>query len=216
MKLLIEQEDISNVKNLIEESVGGKKYYIEGIFAQSEVRNRNGRLYPKQVMEKAIADYQPTITSKRSMGEIMHPNTPSINLERVSHLIESLTWDGNNVNGRARILTEMPQGKIAKGLIDEGVQIGVSTRAVGSLLERDGNKIVQGDLVLSTVDIVGDPSGPECFVNGIMENASWIYESGVWKQQELDAAKSIITRANSKELVEKQIKLFEWLLNNVK
>ena len=216
--MLFIREDIDKSEiEVVQEAVGDKKsLYIKGPFMQAEVKNRNGRIYPKQVLEKAVNDYLPKIELKESVGELNHPNTPNINPERVSHVITELHFDGNNVIGKARVLESFPMGKIVKGFIDEGLRIGVSSRAMGSLREVSGVNYVQPDLVIATVDAVHGPSGPECFVNGIMENASWIYESGVWKQQELDAAKSIITRANSKDLVEKQIKLFEWLLNNVK
>jgi len=221
MKLLIDSSDFNYkeqtpVKNIISESLGkGKKYYIQGIFAQSEKQNRNGRNYPKPVMEKAISDYQKIIDSKRSLGEMKHPASPQVDLERASHIIESLTWEGNDVIGKARILTNLPMGIIAKGLIDEGVQFGVSTRGLGSLIEKNGVNVVQPDFIISAVDIVGDPSGPDCWVSGLMENAEWIYQDGKFEMI-ANAAKRTITKATSMNLEEQKILAFQHFLRSIK
>lgn len=172
MKLITEIYDDSI--NILTEDTGGKKtYFIEGIFAQAETKNRNGRIYPKQYMENALTQFRPLIESRRAMGELNHPPTPQINLERVSHIIESMKWDGNNVVGKARVL-DTPMGKIVQGLLEGCVRIGVSTRGVGSVRRNTkGINEVQSDFRLSTVDVVGDPSGPDCFVQGIMEGVEY-------------------------------------------
>lgn len=214
MKLM--REHLEDVKILTEGKDGDKKYYIEGIFMQSEVKNRNGRIYPKGIMESAVNSFLPLIEAKRALGELGHPATPTINLERVSHIITDLKFEGNNIIGKARILEKQDYGRLAKNFLEEGVQLGVSSRAMGSLKNVNGVNVVQNDLQIATVDIVSDPSGPECFVNGIMEGAEWIFESGIWRQQTLEAAKTIIQKTPSKELIEIQARLFEQLLNSVK
>lgn len=172
MKLITELNE--SVEYLIEGSGDSKKYFIEGIFAQAETPNRNGRIYPFGVMESAIGSFQDTIKAKRAMGELNHPSGPTINLDRVSHLIESLSFKGNDVYGKAKIL-DTPMGKIAKNLIDEGVQLGVSTRGLGSLKTNGrGIQEVQSDFRMNTIDIVADPSAPSAFVNGIMESIEYI------------------------------------------
>lgn len=221
MKLLIDSADFNYneqmpVKNVISESLGkGKKYYIQGIFAQSEKENRNGRNYPRSVMEKAISDYQKVIDSKKSLGEMKHPTSPQVDLERASHIIESLTWEDNNVIGKARILTSLPMGMIAKGLIDEGVQFGVSTRGLGSLIQKNGVNIVQPDFIISAVDIVGDPSGPDCWVTGIMESQDWVFVDGKFERQ-VDDARRIIKSATFNNLEEQKILAFQKFLKGIK
>lgn len=180
MKLLIEEIDSSHVRSVIAEAKLGEKekqYYIEGIMAQSELTNQNGRCYPKSIMERAIDKYQDLISSKRALGEINHPANANVNIKEASHIIESLSWDGNNVIGRARILTKLPMGQIAKGLIDENIPFGVSTRGLGTINERSGIKYVGNDFVINAIDIVSNPSAPNAWVNGIMEGAEWIYEA---------------------------------------
>lgn len=171
MKLISELSE--SVQTLVESKGGNKTYFIEGIFAQSNKANRNGRIYPRQYMESALNNFQKVIESKRAMGELNHPSGPTINLDRVSHLIEYMKWDGDNVLGRAKIL-DTPMGKIAQGLLEGGVQLGVSTRGLGSLKQVGGLNEVQSDFTLNTVDIVGDPSAPDAFVNGIMEGVEWV------------------------------------------
>jgi len=177
MKFLVEAQEDHAIQPLIESSNGEKKYFIEGIFAQAELKNRNGRIYPKKILEKAIENYQPMIEKKRAIGELNHPQHPNPNPERASHLIQKLEWKGNDVIGKAKILTSLPMGKIAKGLIDEGVSFGVSTRGMGSVSEMKDVKIVQDDFVLNTIDIVSDPSGINCFVEGIMESVDWLFDA---------------------------------------
>ena len=205
------------VRNKTEAATAGeKKYFIEGIFAQAEQRNRNGRIYPKSVMEKAIDAYMPTITSKRALGELNHPNHPNVNPERASHLIESLSWDGNNIIGRAKVLTSLPQGKIVKGLIDEGVSFGVSTRGLGTITEKSGTKYVQDDFVLNTIDIVGDPSAPDAWVDAIMENKDWVYDasSNAWILAE--RVKTQIKQVSTKQLQEQKLAMFAKFLSGIR
>jgi hypothetical protein len=221
MKLLIDSTDFNYkeqipVKNVISESLGkGKNYYIQGIFAQSEKENRNGRYYSRSVMENAVSSYQKIIDSKRSLGEMKHPSSPQVDLERASHIIESLTWEGNDVIGKARILTTLPMGIIAKGLIDEGVQFGVSTRGLGSLIEKNGVNVVQPDFIISAVDIVGDPSGPDCWVNGIMESQDWVFVDGKFERQ-VDEARRSIRSAPSNRLEEVKALAFQQFLKSIK
>lgn len=212
MKFLVEKV----CDDLITEQTRDKKYYIKGVFAQAEVKNRNGRSYPRQVMENALSNYMKVVEDRRAIGELNHPNHPQPNLERASHIIESLTWDGNNIMGKARVMTEMPMGKIAKGLIDEGVKIGVSTRGLGSLVERNGMNIVQNDFTMTAIDIVGDPSAPDAFVEGIMENANWIYDASSNSWMIAEQVKKEVKRMSSKQLAEAQSKLFEMFLKNIK
>lgn len=220
MKLLIDAytntSDDMLVSSLTENMGKEKKYYIEGVFAQAVKPNRNGRTYPKPVLEKALSAYTPMIEAKRSMGELNHPSHPQVNLERASHIIESLKWDGNNIMGRAKIMTLMPMGIIAKNLIDEGVQLGVSTRGMGSLKSVGGLNEVQADYTLNTIDIVSDPSGIDCFVNGLMENKEWILESGIWVEKQIQDAQSMIKATKSKHLTEIQSYLFNRLLDSIK
>jgi hypothetical protein len=218
MKLLVDEFNHSqaDVKVLINEAEQGqKKYYIKGIFAQAETLNRNGRNYPRASMDKALREYTSLITKKRALGELNHPNHPNVNLERASHLIESLEWEGNNLIGQARILTEMPMGKIAKGLIDEGVQIGVSTRGLGSLVKKNGVNFVQEDYVITAIDIVGDPSAPDAFVEGIMEGSDWLYNisSNSWVAAE-SIRKSILS-STVVDVERKKAKLLESFLKSL-
>lgn len=216
MKLFLDAAE--NVGNVLTEAAqnGEKKYFIEGIFAQAELKNRNGRIYPKKVLERAVEAYQPMIKDRRALGELNHPQArPNVDPERASHLIERLVWEGNNVMGRARILTSLPMGKIAKGLIDEGVKFGVSTRGMGSVTEARDAKIVGDDFVLNTVDLVSDPSGPECFIEGILENKEWVLDVfGNW--QLVEQTKTFAKTVNTKQLHEHKLKLFEKFLRSIK
>ena len=174
MKLI--KEISQDLTFLTESTESGKKgIFIEGIFMQADKQNRNGRLYPKGIMEGALNQYQELIREKRSLGELGHPPNPTVNLDKVSHLITSLKFEGNDVIGRAKIL-DTPMGKIAQNFIEEGVRLGVSSRGLGSLKERNGVNEVQNDFHLATVDIVADPSAPDAFVTGIMESAEWILD----------------------------------------
>lgn len=215
--LLDAQLSESSVRVLTEAAQNGeKKYFIEGVFAQAELKNRNNRIYPKKVMEKALESYQPMIAARRALGELNHPTHPNVNPERASHLIEKLVWEGNNVMGRAKVLTSLPMGKIAKGLIDEGVSFGVSTRGMGSISEREGTKIVQDDFVLNTIDLVSDPSGIDCWVEGIMEGKEWVFDaaSGNWIVAE--NAQKVMKSMTHKNLQEQKLRLFEKFLQQIK
>lgn len=188
MKLITEVFN-DDCEVMTEASESGKKnYFIEGIFMQGDLKNRNGRIYPSQILEKEMNRYQKSfIETKRALGELGHPDGPQINGDRVSHLITEMKRDGSNFIGKAKILST-PMGEIVKTFIDEGVKVGVSTRGLGSVKPtRDGIMEVQNDFHLATVDIVTDPSGPDCFVNGIMENTEYYYDiaSGTWRAQEM-------------------------------
>jgi hypothetical protein len=194
---------------------GGKNIFIEGIFAQAEKPNRNNRSYGRGIMEREVQKYQELIGQKRSLGELGHPENPSINLHQVSHLITSLKMEGNDVIGRAKIL-DTPMGIIAKNLIENEVQLGVSTRGLGSLkMNSDGINEVQGDFHLATVDIVADPSAPDAFVQGIMESAEWILENGVWKAIQIENAQKQIRKTSAKNLDEVKLQIFEQFVNQL-
>jgi hypothetical protein len=208
MKLIT--ETVEDVKYIVEEKDGKKSMYIEGVFLQSDLKNRNGRMYPKEIMQREVARYtKENIDTKRAMGELGHPDGPTVNLDRVSHLITSLKEDGNNYIGKAKIL-DTPMGNIARNLIEEGAQLGVSSRGLGSLKERNGINEVQDDFMLSTAaDIVSDPSAPDAFVRGIMENREWILENGIWQEREVDMAKTYIRKTSARELDEAKLVVFE-------
>lgn len=214
MKLIKEVAD--NLGYIVEESNGKKNIFIEGIFAQYDVGNRNGRVYPKQVMEKEVNRYQELIEAKRSLGELGHPANPSINLNQVSHLITNLRMESDGkVVGRAKIL-ETPMGTIARNLIENEVSLGVSTRGLGSLkANKDGLQEVQDDFHLATVDIVADPSAPDAFVQGIYESAEWILKDGVWTPVEVEAARTEIKQASAKELDEVKLEIFQRFMNKL-
>lgn len=210
MKLI--KEEVQDVKVLITEDAKTKKkmYCIEGVFMQAEKQNRNGRVYPFNTLNKEVERYNKEYVAKnRALGELGHPDNPSINLDRVSHMITSLKPDGSNFIGRAKIL-DTNMGNIVKGLLDGGVSLGVSTRGVGSLKPHNGYQLVQDDFKLATAaDIVADPSAPDAFVQGIMENAEWIWENGQWKQVELEKARNAIKTASKNEIEAVAIRLFE-------
>ena len=216
MKLIAEYQDqeISYMTEATEN--GGKNHVIEGIFAQAESKNRNGRIYPKAIMEKAIAKYnKEQVIPKRAVGELNHPDGPTVNLDKVSHLIEALDWDGNDVVGKARIL-ETPMGQIVKGLLDGGVQLGVSTRGMGSLEQRNGVMYVKDDFMLNTVDIVQDPSAPTAFVNGIMEGVEWVWNNGIVEAQVIEKMETEIKKAPRADLYETQVREFKNFLSLMK
>ena len=186
MKLITEYTE-TNVQCIVEKKEdGSKSHVIEGVFMQAESKNRNGRIYPKPIMEKAVDKYVSEQVSKnRAVGEVNHPDGPTVNLDKVSHLITDLKMENNNVMGKARIL-DTPMGQIVKGLLEGGVQLGVSTRGMGSLEQRDGVMFVKDDFMLNTVDIVQDPSAPNAFVNGIMEGVDWVWNNGIIEAQEIE------------------------------
>jgi len=216
MKLITEQ--IEDVQILSEEKNGKKNLYIEGTFLQGEIKNRNGRMYPINTLRREVDKYNESfVKSGRALGELGHPDGPTVNLDRVSHLITSLVQEGNNFKGRARIL-DTPMGNIAKNLLGEGVKLGVSSRGIGSLQEtRDGAKVVADDFMLATAaDIVADPSAPDAFVNGIMEGKEWIWNNGIIQESEIDHMKrQIDNAASSKILEERKISAFSKFLNSL-
>ena len=216
MKLIAEYLDheIHLIKEVSES--GEKNYVIEGIFAQAESKNRNGRIYPKQIMEKAVSKFvTEQIKTKRAVGELNHPEGPTVNLDKVSHRITEMNWNGNDVVGKALILNT-PMGNIVKGLLDGGCQLGVSTRGMGSLENRNGAMYVKDDFMLSTVDIVQDPSAPAAFVNGIMEGREWIWDNGMIKPQDIEQIETEIKKAPIKDLHEVQVRVFKNFLSLLK
>jgi hypothetical protein len=214
MKLI--KEVAQDLNYLVEaKDGGGKNVFIEGIFAQAETPNRNKRSYGQGIMEREVNNYQKLIGEKRSLGELGHPENPSINLHQVSHLITSLRMEGKDVIGRAKIL-ETPMGVIAKNLIENEVRLGVSTRGLGSLkMNSEGINEVQDDFYLATVDIVADPSAPDAFVQGIMENAEWILDNGIWKAMDVEIAQRQIKKTSAKDLDEVKLQIFEKFINQL-
>ena len=195
---------------------GGKKYAIEGVFMSAEQKNRNGRIYPRMVMEGAVDKYVTEQVSKgRAVGELNHPEGPTVNLDKVSHKIESLDWKGNDVVGKATIL-ETPMGQIVRGLLDGGVKLGVSTRGMGSLENRGGAMIVKPDFLLNAVDIVQDPSAPSAFVNGVTEGVEWVWNNGIIEAQAIEKIETEIKKASRTDLYETQVREFKNFLSLLK
>lgn len=217
MKLI--KEVFEDTKFIVEEKLGKEKeYFIEGIFLQSELKNRNGRVYPESVMDKEVNRYiKESVEKNRAYGELGHPDTPSINLHLVSHMITSLRKEGKNYIGKAKIL-DTPNGNIAKGLLKGGANLGVSSRALGSLKSNnEGVQIVQDDFMLSTAaDIVADPSAPDAFVQGIMENHEWIFVDGKFVEKHIEEARRNIRIASLKNLDEAKVAAFQKFLNAIK
>ena len=216
MKLIT--EEVSNVKIISEGKGSNKKLYIEGVFLQGNIKNRNGRMYPVETLAREVNRYNEAFVGKgRALGELGHPDGPTVNLDRVSHKITSLVQEGDNFRGKAQLLNT-PMGKIASSLLDEGVMLGVSSRGVGSLKEdRDGCKVVGEDFMLATAaDIVADPSAPDAFVSGIMEGKEWIWEGGILREQQAaKTQKRINTLVDQKRLEEKKLELFGDFLSNL-
>jgi hypothetical protein len=214
LKLII--EECKDIQYIVESKGGTKTHFLTGIFAQAEQQNKNGRVYPLSILSREIERYNKDYIQKnRALGELGHPDNPSINLDRVSHMITSLTPDGNNFVGKAKIL-DTPNGKIVKSLLDGGAQLGVSTRGVGSLKPHNGYQLVQDDFRLScAADIVADPSAPSAFVQGIMENHEWILENGNWKEMDYENAKKTIKSANRNEVEAIALKLFEGFISKL-
>ena len=209
MRLICEQ--LENVEFICEGAGKAKNYFIEGVFMQANVKNRNGRLYPKAILQKEVKRYTDKfINTKRAFGELGHPDGPTVNLERVSHMITELVEDGANFVGRAKIM-DTPYGKIVKNLIDEGAKLGVSSRGMGSLKPvQDGLQEVQSDFYLATAaDIVADPSAPDAFVSGIMEGKEWIWDNGLLKEKEIVEYQKQIERATEISRNKVRIEAFE-------
>ena len=216
MKLISEYVE-NDLECIVEAKENGDKtYVIEGVFAQADQKNRNGRIYPKQIMESAVNKYvTEQVSKKRAVGELNHPEGPTVNLDKVSHLITDLRLEGNNVIGKAQIL-DTPMGKIVKGLLEGGVQLGVSTRGMGSLEQKNGVMYVKEDFILSTVDIVQDPSAPDAFVNGIMEGVDWVWNNGILEPQAIEEMETEIKQADKAHSHEVQIREFKNFLSLIK
>lgn len=215
MKLIT--ENIEEIQVLTEESESGKKsHFIEGVFLQGNIKNRNNRYYDADILDREVAKYNESFTDKgRALGELGHPDGPIINLDRVSHKIVSLKREGNNFIGKAKLL-ETPMGKIAKNLLDEGVKLGVSSRGLGSITVKDGVNYVGEDFMLATAaDIVADPSAPDAFVEGIMEGKEWVWESGVLREVELEKIKEAIDHSAVSQLQERKIAAFSQFLRSL-
>jgi hypothetical protein len=208
MKLITElTEDIKYVKENI--GNGEKTYFIEGVFMQSGVKNRNGRVYPQGTLLKECNRYINEYVNKgRALGELNHPTGPTVNLDRVSHIVKELHEDGHNVYGKAKVL-DTPMGRIVKNLIEEGAQLGVSTRGMGSLKSKCGYQEVQEDFMLAAIDIVADPSAPNAFVNGIMEGREWMFIDGIWQERQAVEAKKLIRESSKKDLNKNIVKVFQ-------
>ena len=217
MKLITEFNENNDVECIIESKENGEKsYVIEGIFAQADKKNRNGRIYPKPIMESAVGKYvTEQVSKKRAVGELNHPEGPTVNLDKVSHLITNLKMEGNNVVGKAQIL-DTPMGKIVQGLLSGGVRLGVSTRGMGSLETRNGANYVKEDFILSTVDIVQDPSAPDAFVNGIMEGVDWVWNNGILEPQVIEDMETEIKESPVALRPEVQIREFKNFLSLIK
>ena len=216
MKLIT--EEISNVQIITEGKGANKKLYIEGVFLQGDIKNRNGRMYPMETLSREVKRYNETFVKKgRALGELGHPDGPTVNLDRVSHKITSLVQEGSNFRGKAQILNT-PMGKIASSLLDEGVMLGVSSRGVGSLkMTNEGHKVVGEDFMLATAaDIVADPSAPDAFVQGIMEGKEWVWEGGILREQLAEQTKKRInTLVDQRRLDEHKLNLFNEFISNL-
>ena len=218
MKLICELQEAVDYELIEAVNDKPKQYYIEGIFMQSETKNKNGRIYPLEVLEKEVKRYvKEYVEPKRAFGELGHPDGPTVNLDRASHMITSLVKEGSNFVGRAKIL-DTPNGKIVKSFIDEGARLGVSSRGMGTLKSesKDKAQIVQNDFFLATAaDIVADPSAPNAFVEGIMEGKEWVWDNGLLREQDIERAKKIIEAAPSKQLEEIKLREFSKLMSNL-
>jgi hypothetical protein len=214
MKLLREYIDTESF--LVTEDKNSKGIYIAGPFMQSEIQNRNGRIYPKKILESQVNAYQSAIKGKSACGEMNHPDSVNINPERISHLVTELKMDGDNVVGKAKILESLPMGAIAANLLREGVKLGVSSRGIGSLKESQGKKIVQEDFQLMAIDIVFTPSGPDCYVNPVMESlmeeADWMWNGKIWVEEKVSRIKKDLERS---ALEEDLINAFQKLMKDI-
>ena len=218
MKLITEmiESDVQFITEAKED--GGKNYFIEGVFMQGEIKNRNGRKYPINTLLKEVKRYNKEyVEQNRAYGELGHPQGPTINLERVSHMIKELYQDGNNIMGKAKIMTETPMGKIVKNLMDEGAKLGVSSRGMGTLKQdRDGTNIVSSDFQLATAaDIVADPSAPDAFVEGVMEGVEWLQVDDRWVPQYIEKTQEEIKKASRTELQEAKVAAFAKFLKQL-
>tara|TARA_R110000796_G_scaffold65445_1_gene151117 strand:+ start:5721 stop:6374 length:654 start_codon:yes stop_codon:yes gene_type:complete len=214
MKLISEYND-NNLEVIVEKVNGKKTLVIEGIFMQADAKNRNGRVYERSILESAVNKYvTEQVMTGRAVGELNHPEGPSINLDKVSHKITELRFDGSDVYGKASILNT-PMGNIVTGLLEGGVKLGVSSRGMGTLVQKNGTMYVKDDFMLSTIDIVQDPSAPAAFVNGIMEGVDWIWDNGVLKPQEIELIETEIKNASARQLPEVEIRAFKNFLSKL-
>jgi hypothetical protein len=215
MKLITEYVE-NNLETICEaRKDGSKHYFIEGVFMQSNQKNRNGRIYEKKNLERAVEKYvTEQVKTGRAVGELNHPEGPTVNLDKVSHKITDLHWQGNDVVGKASILNT-PMGNIVSGLLEGGVKLGVSSRGMGSLVQKNGVQYVGDDFMLSTVDIVQDPSAPSAFVNGVMEGVEWVWDNGLIRQQDIEEIETEIKSAPRKNLQEAEIRAFKNFLSKL-
>jgi len=213
MKLITETHQ--DIKYITEEENGKKSLFIVGPYMVAEQRNRNGRIYTQTVLESAVRSYtKDFIDQGRGFGELGHPESPTVNLDRVSHMMKSLTFEGTVCMGKAKILNT-PMGKIAEGLITDGARLGVSSRGMGSLEDKNGVNYVKNDFMLSAVDIVADPSAPGAFVNGIMEGKEWVWDNGIIKEKTISNYENVINKTSKREQEEVQLKIFEHFLSKL-
>jgi hypothetical protein len=215
MRLIAEYND-SNIRNFItEDKKGNKSHVIEGVFMQADSKNRNGRIYEKKILEAAVNKYvKEQVSTGRAVGELNHPEGPTVNLDKVSHKITELRWEGSNVVGKASIL-KTPMGQIVEGLLEGGVKLGVSSRGMGSLVQKGGTSYVGKDFMLATVDIVQDPSAPEAFVNGIMEGVEWVWDNGILKAQDIEIIETEIKTARNTASSDVEIRAFKNFLSKL-
>jgi len=215
MRLISEYHD-SDLEVITEAKKDGtKSYFIEGVFMQADAKNRNGRIYEKRILEGAVEKYiKEQVSTGRAVGELNHPEGPTINLDKVSHKITSLKWNGSDIVGKASILNT-PMGKIVEGLLEGGVKLGVSSRGMGTLVNKNGTSYVGDDFMLSTVDIVQDPSAPEAFVNGIMEGVDWVWDNGILRAQEIEEIETEIKEARGIGAANIEIKAFKNFLSKL-
>ena len=216
MKLITETIEDIEVLTEAKQNGSGKDYKIRGIFLQGDIKNRNGRIYPVDVLSKEVGRYNKEfVEKKRAFGELGHPDGPTVNLERVSHMITSLKPEGRNFIGEAKVM-DTPYGKIVKNLIDEGAQLGVSSRGMGSMKQVNGKNVINSDFYLATAaDIVADPSAPDAFVEGIMEGKEWLWDNGVLKSMEIEKYKQVIENTQRRELAEVKARVFKDFLSKI-
>ena len=215
MKLIAEYNDSNLQSYITEDKKGNKNHVIEGVFMQADSKNRNGRIYEKKILEAAVEKYiKEQVSTGRAVGELNHPEGPTVNLDKVSHKITELKWDGSNVIGKASIL-KTPMGQIVEGLLEGGVKLGVSSRGMGSLVQKNGTSYVGKDFMLATVDIVQDPSAPEAFVNGIMEGVEWVWDNGILKARDIEIIETEIKTAKNTVSSDIEIRAFKNFLSKL-
>ena len=215
MKLIAEYTDQDINTYITEDKKGNKSHVIEGVFMQADQKNRNGRIYEKKILEAAVDKYvNEQVKTGRACGELNHPEGPTVNLDKVSHKITDLKWEGSNVVGKASIL-KTPMGQIVEGLLEGGVKLGVSSRGMGSLVQKNGTNYVGKDFMLATVDIVQDPSAPEAFVNGIMEGVEWVWDNGILKAQDIEIIETEIKTAKNTASSDVEIRAFKNFLSKL-